>query len=189
MINPLTDCDPTVTHSDITAAGVVEAKVKSIGSCTRSNTGSHNGVCSSYKLIGYAGKINRCSTTAVDPSILNTHNRHIGIGNSGSSVPSQNCRRYFEKIYRYNPKRYYILTTLGIKEDDYDEIISRVHHLKMEHGCQLIINGLLPTLKYYLSLVDNLEEYLNIYSESIVNDSELKIVHKKMWVDIQSTLL
>jgi DNA (cytosine-5)-methyltransferase 1 len=107
----------------------------------------------------------------------------------GIEIDIHIVNRVLEKIYRYNPKRYYILTTLGIKEDDYDEIISRVHHLKMEHGCQLIINGLLPTLKYYLRLVDNLEEYLNIYSESIVNDSELKIVHKKMWVDIQSTLL
>ena len=32
MIYPLTNCDPTVTHSDITAAGVVDTKIKSIGS-------------------------------------------------------------------------------------------------------------------------------------------------------------
>jgi hypothetical protein len=32
MGDPLTNCDPTVTNSDITGAGVVDAKVKSIGS-------------------------------------------------------------------------------------------------------------------------------------------------------------
>jgi hypothetical protein len=32
MLDPLTDLDPTVTHSLTGAAGVVDAKVKSIGS-------------------------------------------------------------------------------------------------------------------------------------------------------------
>ncbi len=44
IVDPLTDCDPTVTHSDIAATGVVEAKVKSISSCTRSNTATNYGV-------------------------------------------------------------------------------------------------------------------------------------------------
>jgi hypothetical protein len=31
MVGPLTDLDPTVTHSLTVAAGVVDAKIKSIG--------------------------------------------------------------------------------------------------------------------------------------------------------------
>ena len=89
MVNPLTNLDPTVTHSDIAAAGVVDAKVKSIGSCTGSHTASHNGICSAYKLIGYTGKVNGCAATVVDPGILSTHNRYVGIGNSSRGVPNQ----------------------------------------------------------------------------------------------------
>jgi hypothetical protein len=44
MVYPLTYFHPTITHSDITTAGVVDAKVKSIGSCTGSHTVSHNGI-------------------------------------------------------------------------------------------------------------------------------------------------
>ena len=89
MVDPLTDCNPTVTHSLSTAAGVVDTKVKSIGGCTGSRTATNYGVCSAYKLIGYAGKVNGCAATAVDPGILRTHNRHVGIGNGGRGVPGQ----------------------------------------------------------------------------------------------------
>ncbi len=92
--------------------------------------------------------------------------------------------RVIEKIHKYNPKRYYILTTLGIKEDDYSEVISKVHKLKEIHGCQLIINGLLPTLKYYLRLIENLEEFLSIFTDSVVSDKELKVIHKIRWSEI-----
>ena len=89
MIDPLTDLDPTVTHSYSIAAGVVDAKVKSIGSCTGSNTAPNYGVCSAHKLIGYAGKVNGRSTTVVDPGILSTHNRYVGVGNGSRGIPGQ----------------------------------------------------------------------------------------------------
>jgi DNA (cytosine-5)-methyltransferase 1 len=94
--------------------------------------------------------------------------------------------RVLEKIHKFNPKRYYILTTLGIKEDDYSEVISKVHKLKEEHGCQLIINGLLPTLKYYLRLIENLEEFLDQFTKSVLADKELKVIHKARWVEIST---
>jgi DNA (cytosine-5)-methyltransferase 1 len=92
--------------------------------------------------------------------------------------------RVIEKIYKFNPKRYYVLSTHTIKESDYDEIISKVHQLKMEHGCQLIINGLLPTLKYYLRLINNLEEFLVVFTNNIYQDKELKIIHKDKWKEM-----
>lgn len=94
--------------------------------------------------------------------------------------------RVLEKIHKFNPKRYYILTTLGIKEDDYSDIISKVHKLKEEHGCQLIINGLLPTLKYYLRLIENLEQFLDQFTKSVLADKELKLIHKTKWVEIST---
>ena len=92
--------------------------------------------------------------------------------------------RVIEKIIKFNPKRYYILTTSGIKEDDYDFVIEKVHNLKITHGCQLIINGLLPTLKYYLRLIQDLDEFLNQFTKNVINDRELKIIHKRIWKEI-----
>ena len=61
--------------------GIINAKVKSIGGCTGRSTATNYGISGTYELIGYAGKVNGCATTVVYPSILSTHNRHIGIGN------------------------------------------------------------------------------------------------------------
>jgi DNA (cytosine-5)-methyltransferase 1 len=56
--------------------------------------------------------------------------------------------------------------------------------LKQEHGCQLIINGLLPTLKYYLRLIHNLEDFVQLFTQLVYDDKELKIVHKEKWTEI-----
>jgi DNA (cytosine-5)-methyltransferase 1 len=83
-----------------------------------------------------------------------------------------------EKIVRFNPQRYYILSNRGrVDEHEVDKIIEEV---KKEHGCQIIINGVLDTLKYYMRLIDNLEEFYTLYSSLISNDTELKTVHKKV---------
>ena len=92
------------------------------------------------------------------------------------------------KIYKFNHRRYYVLSTSGINEKDYSEIISKVHLLKKEHGCQLILNGLLPTLKYYLRLISDLQIFLNLFTKNILNDKELKIIHKIKWKSIYESL-
>ena len=89
IVDPLTDCDPTVTHSLTGTAGVVDAKVESVGSCTGSHIATNYGVGGAYELIGYAGKVNGCAATAVDPGILSTHNRYVVVGHCGSGIPGQ----------------------------------------------------------------------------------------------------
>jgi DNA (cytosine-5)-methyltransferase 1 len=92
--------------------------------------------------------------------------------------------RVYEKIVRYNPQRYYILTTGTIKKEDYDEIMILVEEIRDIHGCQLIINGLLPSLKYYLRLINDVSELINKLSDNIVEDKELKIIHKEVWKNL-----
>ena len=94
--------------------------------------------------------------------------------------------RVIPKIHIHNPKRYYILSTSGIKEDEYSEVISKVYKLKEEHGCQLIINGLIPTLKYYLRLINNLEDFVEKFTHNVLTDKELKLTHKEKWEEIYS---
>jgi DNA (cytosine-5)-methyltransferase 1 len=83
-----------------------------------------------------------------------------------------------EKIYSYSPERYYILSAVGI--DDYSKCIGLISEIKEQHGCQVIINGLLPTLKYYLRLISSLEEFLKLYLKKINNDDFLQKIHKEI---------
>ena len=88
------------------------------------------------------------------------------------------ARIAYEKIVRFNPERYYILSYVGTSEKDQKEIDKLISKIKEEHGCQLIVNGLLQTLKYYLRLISNPKEFFNEYIELVKNDTELKTIHK-----------
>ena len=103
-------------------------------------------------------------------------------------IDSHIVRRVETKIYKYNPKRYYILSSGGIKPEDYDEIQNLIIKIKNEHGCQLIINGLIPTIKYYLRLLKNLDEFIFQLSKNIFKDKELKVTHKNYWKKVYNTL-
>jgi len=89
-----------------------------------------------------------------------------------------------EKIISYNPQRYYVLSYFPIKKSELDEINEVIERVKEKHGCQIVINGVLPTLKYYLRLVTNLEEFIILYSSLIQEDSELKACHKEKWNEL-----
>jgi DNA (cytosine-5)-methyltransferase 1 len=39
----------------------------------------------------------------------------------------------------------------------------------------------LTTLKYYLRLIENIDDFVSIYSSLIQNDRELKSIHKQKW--------
>ena len=91
-----------------------------------------------------------------------------------------------EKIVRFNPQRYYILSNQGIVNEH--EIYKVIKEVKKEHGCQIIVNGVLDTLKYYMRLIDNLEEFYQHYSDLISNDTELKIIHKQVWNELTKEL-
>ena len=89
-----------------------------------------------------------------------------------------------EKIIRYNPKRYYILSNAGVDGNNIDTLNSIINAVKNEHGCQIIINGILPTLKYYLRLISDLNKFLVIYSTAIEKDLEIKTIHKQKWAEL-----
>jgi DNA (cytosine-5)-methyltransferase 1 len=97
-----------------------------------------------------------------------------------------------EKIIKYNPQRYYILSYYPIKIEDIEQINEIIKNVKEKHGCQIVINGVLPTLQYYLRLISSLEVFVNHYSKLIQQDTELKSCHKEKWnhllVELQNVL-
>ncbi|MDQ7089230.1 MAG: hypothetical protein Q9M50_01080 [Methylococcales bacterium] len=93
-----------------------------------------------------------------------------------------------EKIIRYNPQRYYILSYFPAKKSEINQINEVIERVKEKHGCQIVINGVLPTLKYYLRLVSDLNLFITLYSSLIQDDSELKACHKEKWNELMLRL-
>lgn len=93
-----------------------------------------------------------------------------------------------EKITRYNPKRYYILSNAGIKKEDIETVTAIIAGVRESHGCQIILNGVSQTIRYYLRLIRSLESFIDNYSSLVSADPELQPVHKAMWNEILSSL-
>jgi DNA (cytosine-5)-methyltransferase 1 len=87
----------------------------------------------------------------------------------------------YQKLKIHPVNRYYILSTEDITDEEMPEIQYEVNRIAEEHGCQMIPNGLMNSIKYYLRLIENPDEFIEKYTSNIVVDTELKIEHKEVW--------
>ena len=128
----------------------------------------------------------RTSKSAGDIEIFRKKNLFEAIEiKLNKAIDATMVRIAIEKIARFNPDRYYILSYIGIKESDKSEITFLINELQFEHGCQVIINGLLPTIKYYLRLITSLDNFITDYDNLIESDKELQKIHKQKWNDLK----
>lgn len=79
-----------------------------------------------------------------------------------------------EKIQPTIVERYYILSTRPMVNEDKDRIENDIKQIKNIHGCQLVINGVMPTMKYYMRLLDNPVNFLERYAELLQTDKAIK---------------
>ncbi len=94
-----------------------------------------------------------------------------------------------EKIERFHPERYLILSSLGTKKEDEIDIHRMINETLNNAQCQIIVNGILPTIKYYLRLVNSLTEFINHYSALVEKDHEIDFEHKQKWAEILQKIL
>jgi DNA (cytosine-5)-methyltransferase 1 len=106
-------------------------------------------------------------------------------------IDSHFVRIAIEKIKKFNPQRYYILSNKNLTSDskDKDEIDILIEKIKTEHGCQIIINGTIPTIKYYLRLLEKSDLFVENYSSLVESDTEIKPIHKQKWNEIIKKVL
>ena len=95
-------------------------------------------------------------------------------------------RDAYEKFKVHNTDRYYILTTANMNSVDHTKLIVEVERISQIHGCQVIVNGVYDTLKYYLRLLDDTAEFIERYVECLKIDESIKFQHKTMWNDVVS---
>ena len=94
-----------------------------------------------------------------------------------------------EKIRSSQVVRYYILTTHQNCQIVDPELTLVVQRVFKEHGCQVIVNGVLPTIKYYLRLISDPKKMIRNYSRLLIDDPATRTSHVSKWKEILDTLL
>ena len=92
----------------------------------------------------------------------------------------------YEKFKIHNTDRYYLLTTANMDGADWLEINEEIQRIASIHGCQVIVNGVYATLKYYLRLLKDPAEFVEKYVDLLKVDEAVKFQHKTAWNDIVS---
>jgi DNA (cytosine-5)-methyltransferase 1 len=144
----------------------------------------------SLGVLGSHTASDRTSKTAGDIQIFKNNELFEAIEiKLDKEIDSSIVRIAIEKIQRYNPSRYYILSLKSVKSENKAEIEELIADIKVKHGCQIIINGVIPSLKYYLRLLSNLTEFFDTYSSLIEVDKELQDIHKLKWNELIPEIL
>lgn len=92
----------------------------------------------------------------------------------------------YEKFKMHHTNRYYLLTTAKMDVADWDAIDKEVARVSQIHGCQVIVNGVYTTLKYYLRLMNDPADFIDKYVELMKQDETVKFQHKTVWNDLIS---
>lgn len=87
--------------------------------------------------------------------------------------------------------RYYILTTFqnGFRDAKTEKVVTEyILQIKQQTNLDIIANGIISTLKYYLRFVDDYGEFIKIYTKNLIidakNSTEVKSFHLEEWNEI-----
>jgi len=93
------------------------------------------------------------------------------------------------KIKDSSIKRYFILTTAepNFKGNE-EEIFDFLNQIKRSYNIDIIPNGIIPSLKYYLRFITDVIEFVKIYTENLKKEFQqtidIKKAHIKKWEEI-----
>jgi DNA (cytosine-5)-methyltransferase 1 len=104
----------------------------------------------------------------------------------GIPINSQLVKDAYEKFKSHPMQRYYLLTTADEYLTDTENILKEISRISKIHGCQVIVNGIYPSLKYYLRLLKDTYDFIDNYVENFKKDKSIKYEHKLKWNEIVS---
>jgi DNA (cytosine-5)-methyltransferase 1 len=87
------------------------------------------------------------------------------------------------KVMDKSIERYYILTTHQNCEPD-DGAKKIIENIKSVYDCQVIANGVIPTIRYYLRLLDDPSAVFPAYVELLRNDKSIAHEHRTAWNEV-----
>ena len=85
-----------------------------------------------------------------------------------------------QKLVSRRVDRFYVLTT---HKDcgQTSEIASKIKEVRERTGCQVIVNGVLPTMRYYLRLVQNPADIFPLYTSLLKVEPAISHEHRVKW--------
>lgn len=86
-----------------------------------------------------------------------------------------------DKVRAETVTRYYLLSNKGIDPADADQIAERAADFLKQNGCEIIVNGVLDSLAYYLRLLPDTTEFLFRYAELLEVDEDTGYEHRIRW--------
>ncbi len=94
----------------------------------------------------------------------------------------------FQKFMNTSVTRYYLLTTAEPNVEDVDEVNESIDRIHRMHRCEVIVNGILPSIKYYLRMLSNPKLFIETYSKNLELDykqnTDIKTIHLRYWNDL-----
>ncbi|MDA1191071.1 MAG: hypothetical protein O3A46_05225 [Candidatus Poribacteria bacterium] len=111
------------------------------------------------------------------------------------AITQQHIERAFLKIASLSTERYLIVTTANpeIHAVDAQPIRDRIDEIRRTHGCEFIVNGVIPLVKYYLRLLPDLSEFVNLYSTNLINhfsqSSLVRQEHVVQWNELSLEIM
>lgn len=87
-----------------------------------------------------------------------------------------------EKIKGTTVKRYYVLST-NEEMEQMDQITDLTIAAFVNHECEIIVNGVARTLKYYLRLVTNTDDFIDEFVTALEEDEGVSYDIKMLWAN------
>ncbi|MCE8421041.1 hypothetical protein LZ190_20575 [Rhodovulum sulfidophilum] len=86
-----------------------------------------------------------------------------------------------DKVRAESVSRYYLLSTAGIEQGDQEAILVKAQEFEKQNGCEIIVNGVFESIRYYLRLLPNTTEFLNFYADILETDEDVGYEHRIAW--------
>lgn len=94
----------------------------------------------------------------------------------------------YTKFMSHHTNRYYLLTTADMSKADMLPIEDTIRSISRKHGCQVIVNGVYTSLKYYLRLLSEPSDFIECYVNLMKADENVKYPQQLAWNEIISKL-
>lgn len=99
-------------------------------------------------------------------------------------ISREHVAEAIQKIKTASVQRYLILSTGGVAEGEAEEITKLADGFRRSNGCEIIVNGVLDTIKYYLRLIDSPSSFINRYTAIVESDADLGYEHRLAWNEV-----
>jgi DNA (cytosine-5)-methyltransferase 1 len=102
----------------------------------------------------------------------------------GMPIGPQEISEAYEKFKGHSVVRYYLLTTADPYVAEPEESNKLIRDIAARHGCQVIVNGILPTIRYYLRLLERPGKIFGFYRDLLQEDPAIGYEHRIAWNQI-----